>query len=158
MQFAEELCRQKKLRFTTIRRLMLEAMWRIDAPIKPYDLQAYLDKTYGQKINPPTIYRTLEFLYQNGLVHKIESLNAFAACHDNQDFHEGQFVICTSCGHVEEIHEDAIMQKLAKRLELLGFSLQHQVVELRVGCIRQRCPHKTEAALRSRAAKTGKAV
>ncbi len=144
MAFAEKLCREKKLRFTSIRHDMLEAMWRIDGPVKAYDMQAYMLKHYGQKINPPTIYRTLDFLYRNGLVHRIESLNAFAACHDNLDFHEGQFVICSTCGHVEEIHEDAIISKLAKQLEARGYSLNKQMVELRVDCLKRPCPQQRQ--------------
>lgn len=142
MSFARQLCLSKKLRFTRIRHDILEALWRHDAPMKAYDLQDYMQRVYGQKINPPTIYRTLEFLHENGLIHRIESLNAFAACHDNLDYHEGQFVICTRCGHVEEIHEDDLMSQLGQRLEARGFTLREQMVELRVDCLRQLCPNQ----------------
>lgn len=140
LAFARDLCREKHLRFTPIRQQALEAIWRINGPVKAYEMQAHLQNFYGLKVNPPTIYRTLEFLYSNGLIHRIESLNAFAPCHDNLDFHEGQFVICSNCGHVEEIHEDAIINQLSSSLKKRGYALNKQTVELRVDCLKRQCP------------------
>lgn len=140
LHFARLLCEEKKLRFTPLRQLVLETLWQIDSPIKAYDLIEQLQHSHGRVVNPPSIYRALDFLYSNGLIHRIESLNAFAACHDNQDFHEGQFIICNQCGHVQEVHEDDVMDELAGRLRKIGFQMQRQTVELRVDCIKKNCP------------------
>ena len=145
LTFAEQLCASKKLRFTPIRREVLTALWELDAPTKAYDLAAYMKQRGGSQLNPPSIYRTLDFLYRNGLIHRIESLNAFAACHDNQDYHEGQFLICSTCGFVEEVHEDAVMKRFATSIGKLGYELEHQIVELKVRCLKQPCPNRPAA-------------
>lgn len=141
LKFAESLCEEKGIRFTAIRRRVLEAIWDNAPHIKAYDLQKNLNET-GDHLNPPTIYRALDFLHSNGLIHRIESLNAFAPCHDSQDYHEGQFIICDDCGHVSEIHEDDVVEKLEKRIKDKGFEISHRTIEMRVSCAKTNCDNK----------------
>src|ERR1700761_9777839 len=78
---ASEICRRRNVRFTGIRREMLSLILAADRPLGAYDLLDKLKET-RKKAAPPTIYRALDFLRTNGLIHRIESLNAFIACSD----------------------------------------------------------------------------
>ena len=76
---AANLCEQRGLNLTPIRRRVLEIVWRSHEPIGAYQILAELAKE-RDKAAPPTVYRALDFLIDAGLVHRIESLNAFGGC------------------------------------------------------------------------------
>ena len=79
LQAAEETCRQRGVRLTEIRREVLRLIARQGGGIKAYDLLAQLQQAL-QNAKPPTVYRALDFLLANGLIHRIESQNAFFSC------------------------------------------------------------------------------
>src|SRR5579872_6651908 len=90
---AASLCVQRGARLTEIRRQVLELVWRNHAPIGAYDiLGAMQDGHRGAA--PPTVYRALDFLMEQGLVHRIESLNAYVGCDRPEQAHVSQFLIC----------------------------------------------------------------
>lgn len=107
-------------------------------------LTAYelLDLVRDTGIRAPTqVYRALERLLELGLVHRIESMNAFVACaHDHGHGHShghGEIVafsICKDCGEVSELAAD----KVAKSVETLAaredFVTDSAIVELRGHC------------------------
>ena len=76
---AERLCAAKDLRFTPLRRRVLELVWSSHKPVGAY---ALLDKLRNEDLGsaPPTVYRALDFLIENGLIHRIERMNAFIGC------------------------------------------------------------------------------
>ena len=76
---ARLICDQKGLRFTKIREFILRMVWENHKPTKAYEL---LDKipSLNYSPQPPTVYRALDFLLNNGFIHKINSLNAFVGC------------------------------------------------------------------------------
>jgi Fur family zinc uptake transcriptional regulator len=80
------------------------------------------------------VYRTLEFLQAEGLVHRIESLNAFVACPHPDRPHATQFFICTSCGATFEIHDQRLAAAIADQAEATGFAVERQVVEVAGRC------------------------
>ena len=83
---------------------------------------------------PPTVYRALDFLMAHGLVHRIESLNAFIGCDHPDKAHSGQFLICRDCGMVAELDDAEISGMLARKAQALGFSGERATVELRGLC------------------------
>src|ERR1700740_1471942 len=95
-------------------------------------LEAMQDK--GTRVMPPTVYRALNFLQGKGLVHRIESLNAFVACTQHEHEHEGQFLICSDCGKTEELADEAVADMLREKAGAHGFKLQQQTIELRGLC------------------------
>ena len=76
---ADEICKSKGLRFTALRRRVLEIIWAKHEPTGAYDILEELS-TNKARAAPPTVYRALNFLLKHGFVHKIESLNAFLGC------------------------------------------------------------------------------
>jgi Fur family zinc uptake transcriptional regulator len=130
---AEQACNKAGLRLTPLRKQVLELVWRNHAPVKAYDLLEQLHKD-NPRAAPPTVYRALEFLQQAGLVHRLESLNAFVGCGDPSEPHVGQFLICRDCGAVAEINDPSITRALTDEAQQLGFASDSQVVEIKGRC------------------------
>ena len=93
LRAAEKTCKERGLRLTPIRRRVLELVWASHEPVKAYDILDIL-RSERDSAAPPTVYRALEFLLGEGLVHKIESLNAYVGCGEPGHADAGQFLIC----------------------------------------------------------------
>ncbi|GAA3908776.1 zinc uptake transcriptional repressor Zur [Halomonas cibimaris] len=132
---AEARCLSRGARFTPIRRRVLELIAASSGGLKAYDLLDQLSAEHAAA-RPPTIYRALAFLTRQGLVHRIESQNAYVACACPEHAHGFQLLICSTCGYVEEIHFDDISQQLAERARRAGFAVQRQTIELIGLCTR----------------------
>lgn len=130
---AQVLARGRGVRLTPLRQDVLQLVLEAGRPVGAYALLAGLERKYG-KAMPPTVYRALDFLVNQGFVHKIESLNAFVACLDLDHAHRGQFVICNDCGRTVELLDNALSTSLDKRARTLGFRVTQQVVEIRGVC------------------------
>ena len=133
---AAELCQRRGARLTALRRHVLELVWRGHAPVGAYAILAELQD--GQpRAAPPTVYRALDFLMEQGLVHRIESLNAYVGCPRPERPHASQFLICEGCGSAGELDDPAITDAVERRAGRLGFTVAQQTIELRGLC--QRC-------------------
>ncbi len=99
---AERLCMQSGARLTPLRRRVLELVWHSHRPLGAYELLNQLTAE-GHKPAPPTVYRALEFLLEQRLVHRIASRNAFMGCSHPGAVHAGYFLLCEACGNAEEI-------------------------------------------------------
>ena len=130
---AEAECQRRGHRLTDLRRRVLELVWNSHEPVKAYDL---LNRLRGERRGaaPPTVYRALEFLQNEGLVHRIESLNAFVGCGEPHRRHIGQFLICEHCGTVAEMDDSEVSALLAQKAAGLGFLVSGEVIELRGIC------------------------
>lgn len=133
MKTADDLCRQKGLRFTPIRQRVLELVWSSHAPIAAYDLLRIL-KQEKENAEAPTVYRALDFLLQHGLVHKIESLNAYIGCNHPGDTHTSQFLICSVCKQVVEKDNAEIDAAIFAQAIRLGFTISDQTIEINGTC------------------------
>ncbi|MBD24539.1 MAG: Fur family transcriptional regulator [Candidatus Marinimicrobia bacterium] len=132
---AERLCRTTGKKLTNIRRRVLETVWESHRPIGAYDILAKLNQD-GGRTAPIIIYRALEFLMDNGLVHRLASLNAFIGCSHPEHDHAAGFLICKECGSTVEIESKKLNDALASSVAARGFAVDTQVVELR-----GLCPH-----------------
>ena len=129
VEAAHELCARRRIRLTELRRRVLELVWGGHAPIGAYEI---LDTLRGERRGaaPATVYRALDFLRENGLVHRIESLNAFVGCGAPRHSHSGQFLICGACDTVAEMDDGEIAGVLSRNAAKLGFRVDRQTVEL----------------------------
>jgi Fur family zinc uptake transcriptional regulator len=132
---AVAICEQRGQRFTPMRRQVFEIVAGARSPLTAYNI---LDKLLasGTESAPPTVYRALDFLLQQNLVHRVESLNAFLPCAQPQVHHDCQFLICTACGTTEEVEVNGLMTRLTRGAKGLGFSINEAIVELRGLCAR----------------------
>lgn len=129
----EAYCAEKTLRLTDPRRHVFEIIASSDMPVSAYDVLEKLGR-YIDNPKPPTAYRALEFLAEQGFVHRIESLNAYVVC-DTDHRHAGsQFLVCDSCGKVIEAHLCNLPEDLAKKVKKEGFSLNRWNAEIHGSC------------------------
>ena len=135
LQRAEVLCEQRNVRLTPIRRRVLELVWHSHAPIGAYAILDQL-KTNDRSAAPPTVYRALDFLLEHGLVHRLESLNAFIGCDHPEDRHISQFLICTSCHQAIEIADSAIFDAAKSCAQQQGFKATRLTIEIEGLCPR----------------------
>lgn len=127
---AEKICLKRRSRLTPLRKRVLELVWRSHKPLGAYDLLVQLSKD-GHKPAPPTVYRTLDFLQAQGLVHKINSLNAFIGCpHPQPGDHNRQFLICRLCGNVAEMHLDNVERAIVSAAKSAAFKVEQQALEI----------------------------
>ncbi|MGH8657797.1 MAG: Fur family transcriptional regulator [Gammaproteobacteria bacterium] len=126
---AEAKCLAEGMRLTAIRRRVLELIWGSHEPVKAYDL---LDQLRGEnrRAAPPTVYRALHFLLEIGLVHKIESQNAYVGCGQPKEGHSSQFLICKDCGSVAELNDPEVSELLAAKARQLGFKVDRECIEI----------------------------
>jgi len=108
---------------------VLELVWSSHAPIGAYGLLERLSRE-RRGATPPTVYRALDFLLAQGLVHRIESLNAFVGCADPAAAHAGQFLICRGCGTAAEMHDSRVNRAINRGAAELGFVVQERTVEV----------------------------
>ncbi|ALG69311.1 transcriptional repressor [Beggiatoa leptomitoformis] len=127
---ATQLCQQRDVRLTPLRRRVLELIWCSHKPLGAYTILESLHVDEGRRAAPPTVYRALDFLLQQGLIHRIASLNAFIGCIHPDKSHVGQFLICTECGNAAELETPLIADGIALQAKTLGFSIESQVIEI----------------------------
>ncbi len=130
---AEQVCETKNIRLTPLRRRVLEIVWRRHDPIGAYEILAEIAKD-RDKAAPPTVYRALEFLRDAGLVHRVDSLNAFLGCDRPQAPHAGQFLVCPSCRKVTEIDDPELTRNLSRHAVERGYLLEGSAVEIKARC------------------------
>ncbi|MCR9254668.1 MAG: transcriptional repressor [Alphaproteobacteria bacterium] len=119
--------------------MVFGALSTAEGPLSAY---AILDRLRDQGFRaPPQVYRALEKLVEVGLVHRLESLNAFVACShpacSGQATHGHEmiaFIICESCAKVTEINDSALADQLTHLARVQDFALRKTTVELRGLC------------------------
>lgn len=130
---AEQICAARGVRLTDIRRHVFELVWRSHSPVGAYDVLERLSAG-ARKAQPPTVYRALDFLLAQGLIHRIESLNAYIGCATPDIDHAGQFLICRDCGMAAELIDRRIDAAIGKGAQAVGFCIEHPTVELEGVC------------------------
>jgi Fur family transcriptional regulator, zinc uptake regulator len=134
---------QQGIRFTELRRSVLALILAADGPVTAYELLNRLQET-RRNAAPPTVYRSLEFLLTQRLIHRVERLNAYIGCTDAAGHrHPVQFLICRSCGTVNELEDRAIMGALDKATTRKGFRTAQVTIEVEgicAACSRDRRP------------------
>jgi Fur family zinc uptake transcriptional regulator len=140
---AAALCARRGARLTDLRRRVLELVWEGHEAVKAYDVLERLGRAAGSA-KPPTVYRTLDFLMAHGLVHRLESLNAYVGCPQPERSHRGRFLICDACGRVAEFDSAALRSAIADQAQHQGFAVRDETVEVRGLC--QRCQAAAPAA------------
>lgn len=114
--------------------LVFHALDGASKPLGAYDL---LDELRSDGIRSPLqVYRALDKLIGLGLVHRLESLNAFILCaHCGDAGHQSAaFTICDMCGQVSEVEDRNLVARLAQLTSASGFRLEKSTIELRGVC------------------------
>jgi Fur family transcriptional regulator, zinc uptake regulator len=134
LKHAEALCEARAQRLTPIRRQVLELLLSSHKPLGAYEL-IELAAAAGARPAPITIYRALDFLREQGFVHRIESRNAFIACvHNHATGDIVVFLICEKCGAVGEAPSKQVAETLKLASRAAGFSPRAPVIEIAGVC------------------------
>ncbi len=133
LETAQALCEARGSRLTPLRRRVLEILLQQGRSVKAYELLELMrDDQAGAA--PPTVYRALDFLVEEGLAHRLDAINAWSACHDAGGAPHDLLVVCTGCGAVAELSDPALTRWLAAKVAQAGFRLSGHETELRGLC------------------------
>jgi len=135
LERAASVCARKGLQLTPLRRRVLELVWRSHEPVGAYEVLNRLRRR-GRAAAPPTVYRVLEFLLAYGLVHRIESRNAYVGCARPESRHASQFLICGKCGITAELADAGIRRAVVRGAKTAGFSVEQETIEVTGLCPR----------------------
>ena len=125
----ERLCQTRNLQLTPRRRQVLDTLLASHQPLGAYDILGELNRIDPEaRIAPPIVYRALDFLSAEGMVHRIESLNAYIACSQPGHHCVTQFLICRECEQVAEL--ETTNQTLLADAERYDFEVDYSVVEI----------------------------
>lgn len=139
---AETRCTDEGLRFTPVRRKVLEILLQQHRALGAYAILDRLrDAGFGSQ--PPVAYRALDFLVAHGLAHKIERLNAFIACAHPHEPHAPAFMICRLCDGVAEARSGPARGALGAAARATGFRIERTMVEAEGVC--PACADKADA-------------
>ena len=157
MAEAERHCRDQGLRLTDQRRAVLALLAHSPTPLGAYEL---LERTatfvvsqapeggktsQSKRLAPISIYRSLDFLLEAGLIHRLESRNAFIVCPHRHGMGDTiVFMLCETCGRVDEATSDDIHKSLKGLAYKRGFELKAQIIELAGRC--SQCSTRAEKA------------
>ena len=141
---AARLCAARGQRFTALRRRVLRQIAEAARPLGAYDILARLGAE-GDRVAPPTVYRTLDFLAAQGLVHRVHSKNAFVVCRAAGAPHSAALLICAVCGRVREVPCAVLERHVVDHAREFDFEVESLAVEVRGRCAACREP-ATEAA------------
>lgn len=126
---AAKLCARRGERFTPLRRRVLELIAAAQRPVGAYELKDQLARERGP-VAPPTVYRTLEFLDGQGLIHRIHSKNAYVVCAQAEAPHGAELLLCRACGRVVEVPCAALERHLFEHAASFGFAAERVAVEV----------------------------
>lgn len=134
---AKKHCANRGVRLTAKRKLVFESLLSSGKALSAYEIIAFCQLHYGETILAMSVYRILEFLEQEHLVHKLHLANKYVVCSCIADDHHdiSQFLICKSCYKVKEvkINKDTLVQ-LQYNIEQVGFKLITPQLEMHCMC------------------------
>jgi Fur family zinc uptake transcriptional regulator len=142
LDHAAALCERRGTKLTELRRTVLGLILDAEAPTGAYDLLERLRSHRGASA-PPTVYRALDFLLEQGFVHRIERLSAFVGCieahsHEGDHHHAAQFLICRTCGQATELDDHHLAHALIHAAEAVGFKVSGATIEAEGICAKCR--------------------
>lgn len=132
---AAQWCLERGERLTDQRREVLSLLLAAPGSLKAYDILAQIQKQKPTAA-PPTVYRALDFLIAVGLIHKLDSMNAFVACRDfsSHVHRHGLMLICDRCNSVVELCDEALAERLTAVAAQAGFTAKPQDIEIKGLC------------------------
>lgn len=132
---AEALFEAKGIRMTPLRRQVLEEIAASHRAVGAYDLLDRLARKTDKRLAPISVYRALDSLLEAGVVHRLESRNAFFACHAPHASDRRQIILaCEKCGMVLEVPGDAIFRDIAAAAARFEFTPARPLVEVLGTC------------------------
>ena len=127
---ATTICQNNGQRLTDLRKSVLKLVWSSHKPVGAYDILAMLSKGQDRPAAPPTVYRALDFLLEQRLIHRIATLNAYIGCDSPESPHDGTFLICEQCKTTRELGSQEHATLLRHQANATGFKASQTLVEI----------------------------
>ena len=148
VEAAKEQCRVRGVRFTPLRQQIYALVLQATKPVGAYDLITQLQQARlsdanagvqeseesAKNVAPPTVYRSLEFLLAEGLIHQLTSINAYVPCCHPRAQHTAAFLICAQCQRVQECSSVPVQEMMSFAEQDVGFIVERSVIELSGRC------------------------
>lgn len=137
---AKAHCEKKGVRFTPLREEVYALILDAGKPLGAYDLinalqnRRHLSDNKNKNVAPPTVYRSLEFLLSEGLIHQLNSINAYVPCCHPRSQHTAAFLICTVCHSVEECSNVPVDGIANFAQQDAAFTIERAIIELKGVC------------------------
>lgn len=137
---AEAICQKQGAKLTPLRKQVLLLIWQSHKPLGAYTLIDMLAESEQRRVAPPTVYRTLEFLLELALIHRINSLNAYIGCVSPQSHHGSSptaanyFFICSRCQNSQEVIDTSLGKAISDAGQHFDFISQQQWLEVTGVC------------------------
>ncbi|MEM8594692.1 MAG: Fur family transcriptional regulator [Pseudomonadota bacterium] len=141
IELAEQQCSEHGARLTRKRKVILQGLLSANKALSAYELVDVCKSQTGDELPPMSIYRILNFLVAENLVHKLELANKYIACAHISCSHshgDPQFLICRQCNKVREVD---IKQRTLDDLKLSALNAGFKVVgsQIELNCICDDC-------------------
>ena len=138
LEHAEKQCEQNSSRLTPKRKKILQELLKSKKALSAYEITDLLNKRSNESIPTMSVYRILEFLEDENLVHKLNLANKYIACSHITCEHNHsipQFLVCRVCNSVKEISIDIeTMKKIEKKIQDEDFNLVKPQLEMHCIC------------------------
>ena len=131
----EEICKSNKLVLTEIRRQVFEIIVKNNKPIKAYEILDKISNINNKPSHPPTVYRAIDFLIENGFVHKLNSINSFVGCFHPKVHKDCYFLICKKCNIYQECCDDSLKDRISKTAIHNNFVISNTTLEIEGHCL-----------------------
>jgi Fur family zinc uptake transcriptional regulator len=133
LRHAEEVCRRQGVQLTPLRRRVLTELATAERPLGAYDVVERLGRE--KRIAPISVYRVLDVLIEAGLIHRIATRNTYLPCNHAHEPHGATiFLVCTVCGHVDEVDSDEVAESVRGTASAAGFRPGSRAVEVEGEC------------------------
>ncbi len=134
LESAAEHCLKNGANLTDLRRQVLDLVLAHDGVVKAYQILTDLQQARGSAA-PPTVYRALEFLVEQGILHRVEALNGYVVCRHLDCAHPSVIMTCRDCGKVDEMAADEGFVALRQLCAVHGFDMDEQQLLLNGRCV-----------------------
>lgn len=145
IRIARRICGERHLKLTDIRSATLEEIAQ-SGPISAYQLMSRLSSRLDRRVDPPTVYRSLDFLMNAGLIARLESRSAFVLRHRPDQLHPSVLMLCDRCDSTVELEDPRLVKLIEADAAALGFRLGGPIIECSGTC--QRCSQQSGEAAR----------
>ncbi|GAD89738.1 MULTISPECIES: Fur family transcriptional regulator [Vibrio] len=141
IEHATAKCKQNGGQLTNKRKQILLCLTGSEKALSAYEIVDLYKEMYSESMSAMSVYRILEFLQEQGLVHRLQIANKYISCmHITCDHnHEAsQFLICSNCFKVKEISiSSALVEELKENVAQAGFVFASE--QLEVNCLCEDC-------------------
>lgn len=131
---AKRVCEARGIRLTALREAVLRVLTGSHKALGAYEIIDRMN-AQGRRLAPISVYRIIEVLVDAGLVHRLESRNAYFACLSrHKDSASMVILLCEACNRVAEAEAPEAWGAIKAITQDNGFAVSATVLEIQGQC------------------------